>query len=71
MKNIKLAKTLIILNLLFILIYNSYFGWNLFAESEAEKLCDRIANWFNIGAIFFYLLPLTDLYESTIKQQEQ
>ena len=71
MKSIKLAKTMIILNILFIVIYNSYFGWNVYPISEAEKSCDNIAHFVNIVAILFYLLPLTDFYESTIKQQEQ
>ena len=71
MKEITLAKTLIILNIFFILIYNSYFGWNVYPISEAEKICDKIVRLVDLVAIFFYVLPLVRLYESSIKKQEQ
>jgi hypothetical protein len=71
MKNIKLAKKLIVFNLFYIVIYNSYFGWNLHPISDAEKICDTNAHYMNVVAIIIYLLPLARLYESRIKQQEQ
>lgn len=70
MKNIILAKTLIVLNLLYIVIYNSYFGWNLHPMSDAERICDTIVHYVDVIAIFFYLLPLADLYEKALKKLE-
>lgn len=70
MKNIILAKTLIVLNILFIVIYNSYFGWNLHPVSDAERICDTIVHYVDVIAIFFYLLPLADLYEKSLKKLE-
>lgn len=70
MKNIILAKTLIVLNILFIVIYNSYFGWNLHPVSDAERICDTIVHYVDVIAIFFYLLPLADLYEKALKKLE-
>ena len=34
---------LALIGVLFWLIETWYFGWNLFAESDAERWCDRIA----------------------------
>jgi hypothetical protein len=70
MKNIILAKTLIVLNLLYIVIYNSYFGWNLHPMSDAERICDTIVHYVDVIAIFIYLLPLADLYEKSLKKLE-
>jgi hypothetical protein len=70
MKNIILAKTLIVLNLLYIVIYNSYFGWNLHPMSDAERICDTIVHYVDVIAIFIYLLPLADLYEKALKKLE-
>jgi hypothetical protein len=81
MKNIKFAKRLIQLNLLFWIIYNTYFGWNFDAISELEKNCDTIFIVTINVSIAIYLMPLFSLYEKTIeaftkiknqkKQQEQ
>jgi hypothetical protein len=70
MKNIILAKVLIVLDILYTVIYNSYFGWNLHPMSDAERICDNIAHGVNIVAIFIYLLPLADLYEKALKKLE-
>jgi hypothetical protein len=81
MKNIKFAKRLIQLNILFWIIYNTYFGWNFDAISELEKNCDTIFIVTINVSIAIYLMPLFSLYEKTIeaftkinnqkKQQEQ
>ena len=67
MKNIKFAKRLIQLNLLFWLIYNTYFGWNFEAISEVEKNCDAIFIIIIKVSIAIYLMPLLSLYEMTIQ----
>jgi len=71
MKKINLAKNIIILTILFMVVYNSYFGWNLHPTSPEERLCDMIASLASKLAIFFYLIPLFSLYESTVKKQEE
>jgi hypothetical protein len=70
MKNIILAKTLIVLNILYIVIYNSYFGWNLTPMSDAERICDTIVHYVDVIAIIIYLTPLAHLYEKALKQLE-
>jgi hypothetical protein len=70
MKNIILAKVLIVLNIVYIVIYNSYFGWNLHPVSDAEKICDIIVHYVDAVAIFIYLLPLAHLYEAALKKLE-
>lgn len=71
MKNIILAKAIIVLDIFYTIIYNSYFGWNLHPMSDAEKSCDNIAHYVSVIAIFIYLLPLADLYEKSIKKLEE
>jgi len=43
----------------------------MYPISEAEKTCDNIVHYVDMIAIFFYILPLARLYESTIKKEEQ
>ena len=66
MKKIRFAKLLMQLNLLFWIIYNSYFGWNLNATSQIEENCDSIFSAIVKIALVIYILPLFDVYEDTI-----
>ena len=67
MKQIKLAKTLIVLLLAYFFIYNAYFGWNMYSQSDAEKTCDMIfSNGIKI-AVAIYLIPLLKIYEILVK----
>jgi len=70
MKKIKFATTTMAILLLFFVIYNTIFGWNQIAISEAEKTCDYI---FKVGmsiAWAFYFLPLFDIYEDFVEKRE-
>ena len=76
MKKIKNAKLIIQLNLLFYVVYNTYFGWNFHSVTKFEDNCDYIFTIIMKIAIVIYIIPLFSLYESTIeilskKQQEQ
>jgi hypothetical protein len=76
MKKIKYAKLIIQLNLLFYVVYNTYFGWNFHSVTNIEDNCDSIFTIIMKIAIVIYIIPLFSLYESTIeilskKQQEQ
>lgn len=71
MKQFKLVKVIIICLWTYFIIYNTYFGWNMYPQSELEKHCDKI---FSIGiqlAIGIYLLPLFKIYELLIKKIEK
>jgi len=67
MINIKFAKILIQLNLLFWVIYNTHFGWNWDATSEIEENCDTIFKVILQSALVIYIMPLFSLYEKTIE----
>jgi hypothetical protein len=67
MKTIKIAKAIVQLNLLFWVIYNSYFGWNYTAQNTIEENCDSIFSVVMKLAIILYLIPLFKLYELTIE----
>jgi len=71
MKTIKLAKAIIQFNFLYWVIYNSYFGWNLYPMSDAEKICDQILHYVFLVAICMYLMPVARLYELAIKKYEE
>jgi hypothetical protein len=67
MKKIKFAHTLIQLNLLYWVIYNSYFGWNYTAQTTLEENCDSVFSIVMYLAIVIYLIPLFLLYETVIE----
>jgi hypothetical protein len=67
MKKIKFARTLIQLNLLYWVIYNSYFGWNYTAQTTLEENCDSVFSIVMYLAIVIYLIPLFLLYETVIE----
>jgi hypothetical protein len=71
MKLIKFAKLLVQLNILFWIIYNTYFGWNLYAASEAEANLDKIFMTIMKVAVALYLMPLFSLYESLFQKEEK
>jgi hypothetical protein len=49
----------LMLNLLFFIIYNTYFGWNYFPQSSAETICDELfkSNIAFFLIIYFWSLP--------------
>jgi hypothetical protein len=49
----------LMLNLLFFIIYNTYFGWNPFPQSSAETICDALfeSNIAFFLIIYFWSLP--------------
>lgn len=69
MKRIKIAKTLIVLNLIYWLMYNTVFGWNMHPESELETIFDLVYIFIYKVSIAIYLLPLLDLYENKVKKK--
>jgi hypothetical protein len=71
MKKIKLAKAIIQLNLMFWVIYNTYFGWNATALTQIEENCDFIFLLMMKVAIVIYIIPFFSLYESIIENLEE
>jgi hypothetical protein len=69
MKQIKIAKSLIVFSLIYWLIYNSVFGWNLHPESELEKIFHLIFYFMWQVALALYLMPLLDIYEKKVKKK--
>jgi hypothetical protein len=71
MKTIKFAQRLMLLLVLYYLVYNTYFGWNMRPINEAEKVCDNI---FLIGiwiAFAIFTFPLIDLYKYHVEKMEK
>ena len=48
------ASNLALINIIYFIIYNTYFGWNLKPMSESEKICDYIFEIFT----FLYIIPI-------------
>ena len=68
MKKIKLAYRLVVINVVFYIIYNTYFGWNMYSLSEAETYCDNVFKIAFYFVLWIYFLPLVDVYEKFIKE---
>lgn len=68
MIKLKIGTWLICGSLIFWIVYNSYFGWNAYALSESEKVCDHIYRWVSIVGYVIYLMPLLDLYAINVKK---
>lgn len=67
MKTIKFALKIWLFTWIFWIAYNTYFGWNLHSQSNAESTCDLIFKVaLNIG-IVIYFMPLLKLYEKAVK----
>jgi TRAP-type C4-dicarboxylate transport system permease small subunit len=71
MKKIRFAQKLILICFAFAFIYNTYFGWNMTATSEAEKICDSIFHSALSICVVIYLLPLFDLFENLVQKMER
>lgn len=70
MKLIKIAKLIILINFLYYIVYNTYFGWNFHSLTQIESICDSIYLMINEIAIVLYIFPLFSLYESTIENRQ-
>ena len=68
MNKIKLAYRIIIINVLFFITYNTFFGWNMQSLSIAETNCDNIFKIVFYFSLWIYFLPLVDVYEKFIKE---
>lgn len=42
LKRLGLYENIVVVLMIFFVIYNTFFGWNLEAQSLAEKICDHI-----------------------------
>lgn len=69
-KIINLAKNLITLNLIFYVIYNSWFGWNS-EPTELELIFDKIFLTTNIISLCLYIIPAAMIYETFVKTAEE
>lgn len=70
MKWIKLADCLLTISLVFWIVYNTCFGFNLKAESELEKLFDQIFETGIWVSLLLYFVPLIHVYKKFIQSQE-
>ena len=58
-------------NLLFSVIYNTYFGWNELPVNDSEELCDSIFVLIDKIAIIIYLAPLVWIYVDAVKEYDK
>ena len=68
MRHIHRARKLGTIAIVFWFIETAYFGFNLTAQSNAEKICDYI---FKMGmgiAIAMYFLPLMEMYLKKVQE---
>lgn len=66
-KYIKLSRVVMVINLLFYVIYNSYFGWNEYPSNEIEIFLDKTFFMVSKGIIILYIIPGLNTYEAFIK----
>ena len=66
-KYIKLSRVVMVINMLFYVIYNSYFGWNEYPSNEIEIFLDKAFFIVSIGIIILYIIPGLNTYEAFIK----
>ena len=71
MKDIRIARMILLLSVLFWFIETWYFGWNDTPINKAEITCDRIVEYGILIAIGIYLSPLARYYEKKVKQWEE
>ena len=64
----KIAQWIFLVALLYFLVYNSIFGWNLLPENKAEKICDDILRVILWTGFVFYFLPIMDWYAVWVKE---
>lgn len=69
MKDLKYAKTIFIIAIVFYVIYNTIYGWNLQPVNETEKNLDRLCNILIIISGAFYIRPLIKIYRDEIKKR--
>jgi hypothetical protein len=69
MKQVRIAMITIYCMGLFWLIYNSYFGWNEVALSDAERFCDRVFQAVTTFAVILYFSPLHGIYIQSLNLQ--
>ena len=65
---INIAFVMCILNIVYFVVYNSLFGWNLEPVSDMEKVCDAIFSAIVRIAALMYILPLFKHYMSLISK---
>ncbi len=70
MKRIKIARRVLWITVLFLIAYNSYFGWNMKPINHAERVCDWVAQGLFFIWAGFYFSPLFSAYENYINQKE-
>jgi len=70
MKQMKFAKILFAVTIIFYIAYDWYFGWNEKPINDAEKTCDEISGWMFLASIIFYVQPIFKYLESRVAFQE-
>jgi hypothetical protein len=63
-KQIKRAKKLWHILIIYYMIYNTYFGWNTTPVNEYEQLCDMIAKIVFFIVAFSYFSPIFKYFEN-------
>lgn len=70
---LKVFRYLTQLNVVYFVIYNSYFGWNNLPLSNDEKICDNILKWsfvISLGIFLAAVINFIELVVNYIKTQQ-
>lgn len=71
MKQLKLSAIIFIGACIYYMIYNTYFGWNLYPQSAAEQLCDKWWHGLVVVSFIIYIHPALQMYENAIRKMDQ
>ncbi|MFD1292646.1 hypothetical protein ACFQ5N_02250 [Lutibacter holmesii] len=67
MKKINFAIKLGGILIVYWIVYNTYFGWNMYPETEMELNFDNVFKYGMYFCVWVYFLPLWDAYQKFIK----
>lgn len=65
---LKIGRYITTIAVIFWIVENCYFGWNLTAMTFAEKVCDIIVSCIFTSGVVIYLIPAVELYEKYFRQ---
>lgn len=71
MRILNFATKLVMLNVLYFIVYNTYFGWNWKPQSPAEILCDDIFDVIMNIALVIFGIPLFNIYHRAVKKEDE
>ena len=71
MKTLKAGTLIMITNLVYFIIYNTYFGWNNLPINKSELICDIIYKTISNIALIIIMIPLAFIYINAVKKYDK